>query len=286
MSAQLKEQRLFRLAPTPSGYLHWGNVFSFLWTLQRASDCNAKILLRIDDFDSSRTKKEYLENIFNVLEFLEVHWQLGPKNVDEAESASFSQALRMPELIQEFWDLIDGVDRSDRREGLTYVCECSKAKLKSRVDGGGEDVSLYDGYCRDRGLVYAAGRGVRLKSREPKRGAGDAWILRRDGVLAYQWISLVEDIRWNVTDVVRGMDLKDSTHFQLELAQALSQMGHAQFDAFSSVKFEHHPLLKDSSRVKLSKNRKDLSFLDDVKKRGLKREDVWGNFCEWKEKAI
>ena len=58
-----------RLAPTPSGYLHLGNVISFFITVSLAKKHGAKILLRIDDLDQKRVKSEYIQDIFDTLDF-------------------------------------------------------------------------------------------------------------------------------------------------------------------------------------------------------------------------
>jgi glutamyl-tRNA synthetase len=58
-----------RIAPTPSGFLHLGNILSFAITAGLARDIGASILLRIDDLDRSRMRLEYLQDIFNTLDF-------------------------------------------------------------------------------------------------------------------------------------------------------------------------------------------------------------------------
>lgn len=85
---------LTRIAPTPSGFLHLGNAFSFLKTKALAQKHNAKILLRIDDLDRERYRPEYVQDIFDTLDFLEIKIDLGPKNLQEFES-EWSQVLRM-----------------------------------------------------------------------------------------------------------------------------------------------------------------------------------------------
>lgn len=68
-----------RIAPTPSGYLHLGNAYSFLLTKALAKKHGAKILLRIDDLDRDRYRPEYVEDIFATLDFLEIKIDQGPK---------------------------------------------------------------------------------------------------------------------------------------------------------------------------------------------------------------
>ncbi len=83
-----------RIAPTPSGFLHLGNVLSFSITAALAKKHSAKILLRIDDLDRARANDQYLQDIFDTLNFLEIPWDEGPRNVNEFKNA-YSQAHRM-----------------------------------------------------------------------------------------------------------------------------------------------------------------------------------------------
>src|ERR1035437_9153412 len=83
-----------RIAPTPSGYLHLGNILSFAITAALARKTNAKVLLRIDDFDLERTNKLYVQDIFDTLNFLEIPWDEGPRNMKQYEQ-EFSQVHRM-----------------------------------------------------------------------------------------------------------------------------------------------------------------------------------------------
>jgi glutamyl-tRNA synthetase len=63
-----------RIAPTPSGYLHAGNIFSFIITAGLARRYGASILLRIDDLDIGRVRPAYIEDIFETLSFLGIPW--------------------------------------------------------------------------------------------------------------------------------------------------------------------------------------------------------------------
>ncbi|MEO6981295.1 MAG: glutamate--tRNA ligase family protein, partial [Mucilaginibacter sp.] len=83
-----------RIAPTPSGFLHVGNVLSFSITAALARKTGAKILLRIDDIDQARANTEYVQDIFDTLNFLEIPWDEGPRSVKEFEE-SYSQVHRL-----------------------------------------------------------------------------------------------------------------------------------------------------------------------------------------------
>ena len=72
-----------RIAPTPSGYLHLGNVLSFALTAGLARQTGAGILLRIDDLDKGRVSKDYIDDIFDTLHFLRIPWNEGPRTFSD-----------------------------------------------------------------------------------------------------------------------------------------------------------------------------------------------------------
>jgi glutamyl/glutaminyl-tRNA synthetase len=86
----MEKSKLTRYAPTPSGFLHLGNIYSFILTYHLAKKHQAKILLRIDDLDSDRIKPAYIQDIFDSLDFMELPYDLGPRLTKEYE-AEFSQ---------------------------------------------------------------------------------------------------------------------------------------------------------------------------------------------------
>src|ERR1700722_17238392 len=88
-----------RIAPTPSGYLHLGNVLSFALTAALARRTGAGILLRIDDLDRGRVSKDYVEDIFETLRFLEIPWDEGPRDFIDYQRV-YTQLRRM-QLYQE-----------------------------------------------------------------------------------------------------------------------------------------------------------------------------------------
>lgn len=75
-----------RIAPTPSGYLHLGNILSFALTVTLARQTRANILLRIDDLDRERADRLYVQDIFDTLNFLEIPWDEGPRDYEEYKS--------------------------------------------------------------------------------------------------------------------------------------------------------------------------------------------------------
>src|SRR5579872_3767519 len=127
-----------RIAPTPSGFLHLGNILSFSLTAALAKKCGATILLRIDDLDRERALPVYVRDIFDTLKFLEIPWDEGPTDAGEFYR-EYSQVHRMQlyrEALQQLQD-----------RGAVFACACSRSQVFSAgLDGA------YPGTCRDRGL--------------------------------------------------------------------------------------------------------------------------------------
>ncbi len=240
-----------RIAPTPSGYLHLGNILSFAITAKFAAQSGADILLRIDDFDRERTNKLYVQDIFDTLNFLEIPWHSGPKNMREYEQV-FSQAQRT--------EMYSKVLEQLKESGEIFACTCSRTDV-SRLS----PESIYAGTCRDKHLpLNQTGVSWRIKTDHQKQmsirttngtiSAGvplnmhDFIVKRRDGLPAYQLISVLDDIYFGVDLIIRGDDLWPSTVAQHYLAAHLHKTD------FNKITFNHHPLINDHSGKKLSKS--------------------------------
>ncbi len=248
-----------RLAPTPSGFLHLGNAFSFALTWLLTRYHGGSLLLRIDDIDNERRRPAYVEDVFETLDWLQLDWDAGPKDAADFE-AHFSQ-LR---ALDRYAHLLEGL----RQAGVLYACTCSRSQVQASSVNG-----IYPGTCRHRNLPldtpdaawrvfvpdntvisipeYTGGpRHVRLDA-----AMGDFVVRRRNGLPAYQVASLADDLHYGTNLVVRGVDLLSSTAAQLFLAGQLPP------NAFEKAIFYHHPLLKDESGQKLSKSAGAASLL-------------------------
>lgn len=104
-----------RIAPTPSGYLHLGNIISFLITSAIARKHKAKIFLRIDDLDRARVRDIYINDIFETLNFLEITYDEGPKDITDFKS-NYSQIHRLDLYEKALKDLAD--------KGACFACIC------------------------------------------------------------------------------------------------------------------------------------------------------------------
>jgi len=245
-----------RLAPTPSGFLHLGNAVNFTLTWLLTRQAGGLLHLRIDDLDRTRFRPVYLENIFRTLDWLGLDYDLGPSGRDDFER-NFSQQHRLPE-----YEAVLQAAHT-KHPGMFYACRCSRTELARQALSAGR----YVGTCRAAHLPLDAA-GVAWRAHVPsethisfldaRRGAvcvaltqelGDFVVRKKDGVVAYQIASVVDDVRLGVNLIVRGQDLLASTAAQLWLAPQLP--GQA---AFNHTQFWHHKLLTNSSGEKLSKS--------------------------------
>jgi len=259
-----------RLAPTPSGYLHLGNVFSFILTATLGERYGARILLRVDDLDRVRVQPEYIRDIFDTLEFMGIRWHEGPGGAQEFEER-WSQVHRMALYQQAL--------RSLRDQGAVYACDCSRTQILQADPTG-----TYHGRCRDRGLsLDAPDVNWRLRTTadvpllietpdQPIRALlpaeqQDFVVRKKDGFPAYQLTSLIDDVHFGVDFIVRGTDLWASTLAQQYLAGVLG------LESFQRATFHHDALLTVAGR-KLSKSAGDTS-IQHLRKAGRTREDIY-----------
>lgn len=264
-----------RIAPTPSGYLHAGNAWSFLLTWLLARSRGGKIHLRIDDLDAARFREDYLGDIFPSLEWLGLDWDSGPRDPSEFHS-SYSQRLRR----DAYRSALEALMTQGTPEGpLVYACSCSREKVKRDSLAAGRP-GIYPGTCRDRGLpvipssLWRSGKGISSPATEsalrlripintdvtlaeeeagylalrPGEDIGDFVLWQRNGEPSYQLASVVDDEILGINLVVRGRDLLPSTGAQAYLAGCLGAK------AFPSARFRHHGLLLAPGGEKLSKS--------------------------------
>jgi len=261
-----------RIAPTPSGFLHLGNVLSFTITAAIAEKTDAKIVLRIDDLDRERVRKEYVQVIFDTLNFLEIPWHEGPRDFHEYE-VEYSQIHRLNLYNKALKELSDS--------GQVFACNCSRAQIRANNPD-----EIYPGTCRGKAIplnardvswrlytdrireivINTLDEGI-IKTNLPAP-MQDFVVRKKDGYPAYQLASVIDDLHFGVDLVVRGEDLYDSTLAQVYLASVLNA------EAFKNITFHHHPLLTALSGRKLSKSAGDTS-IHYLRAQGKKPVDVY-----------
>ncbi len=230
-----------RIAPTPSGFVHLGNVLSFAITAALAGKTKARIVLRIDDNERDKINKSHVQDIFDTLNFLEIPWDEGPQNLWEYEN-EYSQLHRMDIYTKTLAQL--------KEHGNIFACTCSRSQVMGR-----NKERVYPGTCRHSNIPYDTANACwRLLTNNTKELSvktmdgkeiitrlpavmQDFIVKKKDGYPAYQLTSVLDDIYFGIDLVVRGEDLWPSTLAQHYLASVLQQ------DAFSGITFYHHPLL-------------------------------------------
>lgn len=264
--------RRTRIAPTPSGFLHVGNLLSFALTAGMARRHGASILLRIDDLDRQRMRREYLDDIFETLRFADIPWDEGPADTDDF-LRGWSQTRRLS-LYREALDHL-------RSEDVVFGCSCSRSDLVLAAPDG-----TYPGTCLSRphaldepGMAWrlTGVPTVPVSMRSPDGGEdghhlpGDMRHLvvrRRDGEPSYQLASVVDDLHFGVDLVVRGEDLFPSTLAQLYLAGLMPA------NRFRESAFLHHPLLRGAEGVKLSKS-EGATSIRHLRREGMDRTGLF-----------
>jgi glutamyl-Q tRNA(Asp) synthetase len=213
-----------RFAPSPTGPLHQGSLVAALASYAEARSQGGEWLVRMEDIDIPRTVPGAAEGILRCLKACALKWD-GEVVFQTTRFAAYQEAL----------------DRL-RARGFAYPCACS------RKDARGDGV--YPGTCRD---GIAAGRQARLvRLRVPDEDAaaiptGDFPLFRADGIWAYQLAVVVDDAWQEITHVVRGADLADSTPRQVLLQRLLG---------LAPVTYAHIPVVLGDDGQKLSKQTK------------------------------
>jgi glutamyl-tRNA synthetase/glutamyl-Q tRNA(Asp) synthetase len=222
-----------------------------VWGLARALD--GRVLLRIEDHDRQRCRPEYETALLEDLDWLGFAPDVYPPDVFRSGRCDGRQSDRDAAYREALRPLV--------RAGLVYGCDCTRRQI---------DAPAYSGRCRNRGLAPSEGVGwrVRVDDRveivddlrlgiQPQRPAmqcGDLLIRDRLGNWTYQWAATADDTLQEVSLVIRGEDLIDSTGRQIGLAR---QLGRADPPAFL-----HHPLVMKSPTQKLSKADGDTGVRD------------------------
>jgi glutamyl-tRNA synthetase len=220
------------------------------WLVVRST--SGRLLLRIDDLDAERKRPEFVQDIFDSLQWLGLDWDEGPRSAIDFEN-NWSQHLRIALYHKQLEKLRD--------TGLLFACRKSRSELAPFA-------GKYPANFREQGLsLDDPDVSWRIKT-PPDFPLPDFVVRRRDGLPAYQIASMADDIFFGVTHVIRGMDLEPSTRAQQWLASCISN------DKFLKIKFLHHPLLLDSSGEKLSKSAGSAS-LQAMRAAGEKPEKVF-----------
>ncbi len=245
-----------RFAPSPTGFLHLGNIWVALWNWLWTRQHGGKIVLRIEDIDRQRSKDLYAKALQEDLAWLGLDWDEGLDGDFSYGSCVQSERLDRYEMILQAW-------KQSRR---IYPCYCNRARLLQIASAPheGDARPLYDGRCRNlsekerRAETKTPSWRYRMETqtvsnddlflgrekRELAACTDDFVVCRADGMMAYQLAAAADDGAMGITHVFRGRDLADSAFGQIVL---LRELGYA------PPIYAHLPLLVDAEGIRLSK---------------------------------
>jgi glutamyl-Q tRNA(Asp) synthetase len=250
-----------RFAPSPTGELHLGSAYSALVAWKRAREANGTFLLRIEDIDIRRSRREFESSILADLQWLGLTWD--------------GEVRRQSEHFADYGKALDGLTR----RGLIYPCFCTRADIAASANAPqGPDGPIYPGTCRhlssaERQERRLAGREhcLRLDCEKAAKEAGpyhfvdemhgrfagqptlfgDFVIARKDTPTSYHLAVTVDDHLQGITLVTRGVDVLPSTHVHGLLQNLLG---------YETPRYAHHKLLTDASGRRFAKRDRDMTI--------------------------
>jgi len=246
-----------RLAPTPSGLLHLGNVCAFAGAWLSARADNGRLLLRIEDVDRGRSRPDVEQAVRDDLTWLGLTW--------DAETPRQSARDYAPALA--------------RLSSRLYRCHCTRAQRAAPLppgqgcQGGCDDQAYTEGAIRFRlapGSVSFGDRRWGPREADP-RAFGDPILVRRDGLVSYNLAVVADDIDDGVNDVVRGSDLLEYAAVQVQLWEALGA---------TPPRWLHTPLILGADGRKLSKSHGS-AHVGAMRDAGATAADVWSVVLPW-----
>jgi glutamyl-tRNA synthetase len=267
-----------RLAPSPTGAQHLGNARTFMVAWLACRSEKGKLLLRIEDLDTPRTKEGATEQLLEDLRWLGLDW-------DAACDASYTtQSDRESRYRQVLHDL-------QERE-LVYPCTCTRSEIDRVASAPHEsalDGAIYPGTCAARSAADARSLdaektpyswrfrmpcGLREfhdqrfgpQSLDAKVRLGDFIVARSYGVTAYQLAVVVDDHDAKINHVVRGSDLIYSTYRQLAIYEAMD---------WTPPNWLHLPLVVGPDGRRLAKRHGD-TRLSTFREQGVAPESILG----------
>ena len=252
-----------RFAPSPSGRMHLGNIYTALLSWLSVKSRGGKWILRIEDLDPQRSKTEYGRLIEDDLHWLGLEWDEGGLN-GMGLNGPYVQSRRH-HLYEEALERLKG-------SGLCYPCSCTRADiLATQAPHESDGRVVYKGTCRPSVMpspyMDRPGAAVRLMVPDEDisfvdrikgqqtvnlaRHCGDFIVRRGDGAWSYQLAVVVDDALMGVTEVMRGDDLLLSAAQQIYLYRLLG---------FAPPEFAHVPLVCNEQGMRLSKRDRSLSM--------------------------
>ena len=253
-----------RFAPSPTGYLHIGNLRTALFNYLISKKAGGQFILRLDDTDPERSKQEYADGIKHDLEWLGLTWDRVERQSDRLDRyEQAAQELRDKGRFYECFETPTELDLKRKKQlnmgkppvydrAALDLSDAEKEKLRAERGNGHwrfkldhERIEWTDGILGDQSIDAGS--------------VSDPVLIRGDGQFLYTLASVCDDIDYGITHVVRGNDHVTNTATQIQIIQALG-------GALPS--FAHHSTLTGPQGEKLSKRLGTLA-LRDLREKGI-----------------
>ncbi|WP_424939220.1 glutamate--tRNA ligase [Aliiroseovarius sp. S253] len=247
-----------RFAPSPTGYIHVGNLRTALFNYLIAAKSGGQFILRLDDTDPERSKQEYADAIMEDLEWLGLTWDRVEKQSDRLDRyEAAAQELRDMGRFYECFETPTELDLKRKKQlnmgkppvydrSALALSDDEKAKLRDERGQGHwrfkldhERINWTDGILGDISIDAAS--------------VSDPVLIRGDGQFLYTLASVCDDIDFGITNVVRGSDHVTNTGTQIQIIEALGG---------TVPSFAHHSLLTGPQGEALSKRLGTLAIRD------------------------
>lgn len=273
-----------RLAPSPTGAQHIGNARTYLVAWLHAKTNQGKLLLRIEDLDTPRTKAGAEDLIFEDLDWLGLDWD---------RDSSPAGYIRQSERTPRYTEVLDQLKSCE----LVYPCICTRSEIEEAASAPHEsflDGTVYSGKCATNcvadaskfdatGMKYSwrfrfprsqqvtwVDQFAGLQTLVPSQALGDFVVARNYGPVAYQLAVVVDDHDSGINHVVRGNDLIFSTYRQLAIYHAMN---------WDTPNWIHLPLVVGNDGRRLAKRHGD-SRLSYYRSMGTKPEEILGAIAQ------
>jgi glutamyl-tRNA synthetase len=253
-----------RFAPSPTGYLHIGNLRAALFNHAIARQAGGTFILRIDDTDPERSKQEYVDGIMADLTWLGISWdqiEYQSKRMDRYDAAR--DALITSGRLYECFETPVELDLKRKKQlnmGKPPVYDRAALNLSAN------QIAAYRAEGRTGHWRFKLAQkriewvdGILGEISIDAASVSDPVLIRGDGQYLYTLASVVDDTEMQVTDVVRGSDHVTNTATQIQMIQALGG---------TVPNFAHHSLLTGPQGEALSKRLGTLA-LRDLRKNGI-----------------
>ena len=260
----MSDKTITRFAPSPTGWIHVGNLRTALMNYLIARKAGGEFILRIDDTDPVRSKEEYVDGIKRDLDWLGLHWDRVERQSLRLEKYhAAAETLRDMGRFYEAFETPTELDLKRKKQlnmgkppvydrAALALDDAARDKLRAERGDGvwrfklkHERIVWTDGILGDVSIDGAS--------------VSDPILIRGDGQILYTLASVIDDTEMGVTHVVRGSDHVTNTGTQIQIMQALGG---------NVPTFAHHSLLTGPQGEALSK-RLGVLALKDLREAGI-----------------